>query len=263
MSKIPKDLNALCAAARQQGDPSDEDRRAVLASIALKAGAGLGLAAGVSGIATESAASTAAPFATGSGVAGIASAGASGAAIAKGSLLSKALVWIAGGLGSAGALGVGAHQLYGPGDAPAAPQPTLAVRGVSSTSPAPDSASLEPRTEALFEKSSPPPAKKATPPETAAARSLEQETLALAAIQRALRDGRPAAALALLDEEKRIARGGVLRAERSAARVFALCDLGRANEARALAQRFLVSHANSPLSKRVRESCREEPGTSK
>ena len=48
---------------------------------------------------------------------------------------------------------------------------------------------------------------------------------------------------------------GALAEERSAARVLALCDLGRALEARGAAEAFVRASPNSPLVPRLRGSC--------
>ena len=77
----------------------------------------------------------------------------------------------------------------------------------------------------------------------------------------ALRTGDPARALELLDEHAWTFPDGVLAEERSAERVTTLCALGRVDQARAEAARFLATHAESPLAKVVRRSCGgEEPG---
>jgi hypothetical protein len=71
----------------------------------------------------------------------------------------------------------------------------------------------------------------------------------------ALRIGDPARALALLDEHARTFPDGVFAEERSAERVTTLCLLGRLDQARTEAARFLAVRADSPLAKVVRESC--------
>lgn len=64
------------------------------------------------------------------------------------------------------------------------------------------------------------------------------------------------AALALLDRHAREFPNGALARERTVLRAERLCALGRAAEARALADRFLVAHANDPLAARMTEVCR-------
>ncbi|KYF49516.1 hypothetical protein BE04_37450 [Sorangium cellulosum] len=76
-----------------------------------------------------------------------------------------------------------------------------------------------------------------------------------AGAQGALRAGDAGRALALLEEHAAEFRAGTLRQERMAARVFALCALGRIDEARAEAARFLRDAPRSPLAERVRAAC--------
>jgi hypothetical protein len=68
-----------------------------------------------------------------------------------------------------------------------------------------------------------------------------------------MQGGDAARALALLEEQS--AGGAQLREERAAARILALCQLGRADEARAAAAAFLAERPSSPLTDRVRASC--------
>ncbi|MBI2394332.1 MAG: hypothetical protein HYV09_32480 [Deltaproteobacteria bacterium] len=91
------------------------------------------------------------------------------------------------------------------------------------------------------------------PAQTAPASTLEEELRTLRAAHAALRDGRPADALAILDETKAM-KGSTLGPERAATRVLAWCALGRA-DARAHAERFLADHPSSPLAPRVRAAC--------
>ncbi len=62
-------------------------------------------------------------------------------------------------------------------------------------------------------------------------------------------------ALALLDEHARTYPNGALAEERDAARVLALCETGRDDEAHAEADAFVVAHPRSPLAARVRAAC--------
>jgi hypothetical protein len=94
------------------------------------------------------------------------------------------------------------------------------------------------------------PSARASAPST-----LEEETALLRKAQRAMRDGDPERALDLLDEHDEQYANGVLREERQAARVIALCKAGKVAEARAAAARFLAERPNSPLAPRVRNAC--------
>jgi len=84
---------------------------------------------------------------------------------------------------------------------------------------------------------------------------LRAETEALRSAQEALREKQPEQALRLLDEQDRRFRLGLLPQERSAARVLALCQAGRVDEARAQAGRFEGQWPRSPLLVRVRSAC--------
>ena len=85
--------------------------------------------------------------------------------------------------------------------------------------------------------------------------TLSREAAGLAEVQRALREGRAAAALSLLDAQEPQFRAGKLQQERQAARVIALCAEGKSSEARALAERFLAEQPSSPLAARLRNTC--------
>jgi hypothetical protein len=98
------------------------------------------------------------------------------------------------------------------------------------------------------------------PPAVAAATrgapsSLGAETALLENARAALGRGDAAGALALLDEHERDFPRGVLVEERLAARVFALCGLGRTAEAERVAERLLRHSPSSPLRARVLQSC--------
>jgi hypothetical protein len=84
---------------------------------------------------------------------------------------------------------------------------------------------------------------------------LAAETAELRAAQQAMRSGRPADALALLDQQDAFYRAGTLTQERAAARVLALCELGSVAAARAAAQTFEQRWPRSPLLARVRTAC--------
>jgi outer membrane protein assembly factor BamD (BamD/ComL family) len=73
--------------------------------------------------------------------------------------------------------------------------------------------------------------------------------------ERALRDGKPEQALSVLSEHARQFPKGELRAERTAARIAALCALNRKAEARRDAAAFLKQWPGSPLAAQVRASC--------
>jgi hypothetical protein len=95
----------------------------------------------------------------------------------------------------------------------------------------------------------------ASPTSSGPTSTIEAETRMLREAQTALRDGRADSALAILDKHGASFKEGVLREERIAARVLALCNLGRVDEARAEGRRFLRESPRSPLAERVRTSC--------
>lgn len=74
-----------------------------------------------------------------------------------------------------------------------------------------------------------------------------------------LHAARPAAALEALDEHERKFPKGVLRQERAAARVKALCALGRLEEARAELARLTRAAPGSPHAARAAEACASTP----
>jgi hypothetical protein len=90
-------------------------------------------------------------------------------------------------------------------------------------------------------------------PETAS--SLASEVQLLHDVEAALQAGQPARALQLLDSQRGGRFSGAMGEERAAARVVTLCKLGRVDEARAEAVRFVHDRPRSPLVPRVRSTC--------
>jgi outer membrane protein assembly factor BamD (BamD/ComL family) len=88
---------------------------------------------------------------------------------------------------------------------------------------------------------------------------LDVETRSLGEAHGALQSGDAARALALLDKQSATYAQGELRQERAAARIMALCKLGRGAEARAAAESFLRENPRSPLTDRVRAACPANP----
>ncbi|AUX41244.1 uncharacterized protein SOCE26_026540 [Sorangium cellulosum] len=85
---------------------------------------------------------------------------------------------------------------------------------------------------------------------------LVAETRRLREVHESLRRGDPERALSLLDAAD--AGGQELREERAAARVVALCNLGKTAEGRAAMVDFLRKSPGSPYSDRVRAACEEK-----
>jgi outer membrane biosynthesis protein TonB len=260
MNELGPEARAILDAGRAGDEPTGDDRRRMRASImrAIATGAAVG------------AASTAAET---SAAAGLKAGAASAWKVVAGLLL-------AGAVASAGAAAV-----HSAGDAP--PHPTAAAAPVASARtqppalPPPDApapaASEAPAPDPVPAAPTPPPAPVPAPaalhPSAAPVASargeasasaapapqpppedpLAAESRGLGAAYRAMQDGDPRRALALLDEQQ--AKGSALREEREAARVLALCQAGRVDEGRAAAARFLQASPRSPLADRVRGAC--------
>jgi hypothetical protein len=85
--------------------------------------------------------------------------------------------------------------------------------------------------------------------------SIAQETALLAEVQRALKAGRAAVALVVLDRYAEQCPGGLLQEEATVSRVLALCALGRVQDARRWADEFSRRYPDSPLLPRVGNAC--------
>ncbi len=70
-----------------------------------------------------------------------------------------------------------------------------------------------------------------------------------------LHGGRPESALKALDEHERKFGNGVLAEERTAARIQALCALGRTAEADTQLARLIRTSPNSPHTQRALQAC--------
>lgn len=99
------------------------------------------------------------------------------------------------------------------------------------------------------------PAAPAEPAPALAEDGLREETTALRLAHQALRERQTEQALRLLDEQDRRFGAGLLPQERAAARILALCQASRVDEARAQASRFERQWPRSPLLGRVRSAC--------
>jgi hypothetical protein len=90
------------------------------------------------------------------------------------------------------------------------------------------------------------------PPQPSA---LDVEIALLRDAHSALHAGNATRALSLLDQHDQLYPAGVLEEDAAAVRIYALCAVGQAAQARALADRFLASHPSSPHAASVRASC--------
>jgi outer membrane protein assembly factor BamD (BamD/ComL family) len=84
---------------------------------------------------------------------------------------------------------------------------------------------------------------------------LAEELANLRRVQEALRAGRGAEALRLLDAGSSRLDQGQLRQERLAAEVFAACQSGEVERARRAARRFLDENPATPSAARLQSSC--------
>lgn len=84
---------------------------------------------------------------------------------------------------------------------------------------------------------------------------LGDEVKLLDKAQSALQTGKARDAMSALDEHATGHEGGALAEERAAARVFALCRLGRVDDARALTTQFLATWPRSPHASTLKSSC--------
>jgi len=208
--------------------------------------------AGIGGVAPAAAASAHA------GAAGVAL----GTAGSKGALtLGSVAVWLAAGAGLGTLVSTPAlvMRLKEAAERPAPAAATLSPRDKPAEEPALPRAPEPEGLPAVAAEPVPEPAARtrtaspATP--AVAAAPLAEETRVLESAQRALASGHAAEALALLDEHGARFPSGALSEERGAARILALCALGRADEARRSATAFVATSPKSPLVPRLRGSC--------
>ena len=270
-------LEALSRAAREHEAPSAEDVRAVRSGLRERLAA--------AGVATATASITVATGAKASAATTL--------ALTKGAIVASALAYFVGGTVAGGALWVTlAPSRPSSTHAAAAHAPTIASASVPPARPARATLPSEAVTPAPLATVTAAPSSKPTntashsapfpregarvaaasappnpvtaapvaittppPPAPRDARDLSREARELAAVQQALRDGKSADALSLLQAQDSEFAGGALSVERAAARVVALCALGNGDSARDLAARFAQQHPDSPLLDRVRRSC--------
>lgn len=259
MSELSPRVRAIVEAGRSADDPTGEDRARVRGAVLRAIGAGAGGALGAASMkaAAPKGAAGAGVKAVGSGLA-VKIGGTLGALVIAGAGLFAAAsaVGRGDGLRAEDALSVVAAAVELP-DPPAGDAPIQNEASSSSIPPIEDArgASIEsnPARGGLKGKTG------ARAVEGAPASTLEEETKRLREARKALRSGNAEEALALLDEQSAAFASGELREERAAARVFALCQAGKASEARAAAQAFLRESPRSPLAGRVRGACRDNP----
>jgi hypothetical protein len=202
----------------------------------------------------------------GAGVAA-ASAGATGRAHVSGAVVAKWAVmtkWVVG-LGVVAIAAAGAGRYFGA--RATGERPTAIAQAARPVIPGPTSApeSSDSPTIAVTDLPVAPPSaparavpqvrSTATAESQAEEQAVSEELSILLRAQTAMRAGQPDAALAALDEHTRRFPLGALAEERSSERVFALCALGRTDDARSEAAHFLNAFPRSPAAARVRASC--------
>jgi hypothetical protein len=274
MNDLSGQARALIDVARTAEDPSAQDQARVRRALMMRV-------AGVTA-ATTLGSSTAAGAAAAGGAVGAATAGLAGIGWVGKTLIVAALgVAVTG-----GALVVTGHTPWSSHRLPEQPANERPLAGVELAAPngsgtddvqtpnraVSDPVADEPMPKPL-ESAAPPPVLAATrtiSPEASSSAprapgsvergpDIEAELRLLREAQTALGSGRAERALEILDLHQSTFATGALREERMAARVFALCDLGRVEQARVEAARFLLEAPGSPLAARVRAACGTTP----
>jgi hypothetical protein len=154
-----------------------------------------------------------------------------------------------------GLLGGGLYLAFSP--QPSAPPTMPVVPAVKAAQPAPvDPPVVEPKLDAPAEEPKlPAPRTTGGNVSTGRVDHLAEEVAILSRAGADLHSGRAASALKALDEHQRKFPGGALSQERSAARVQALCALGRMKEAEAELKRLSRMSPRSPHEARARKAC--------
>lgn len=99
------------------------------------------------------------------------------------------------------------------------------------------------------------PAEITEKPQESVEAALYRELSFLRQAQSALRQGKPAMALGLMESLDREHNSGALGAERKVTKVLSLCALGRGAEARPIARSLLTALPGSPYAARISKSC--------
>lgn len=231
MEPLDPELHSLVTAARGEVEPSAADRERVARSLAGRVGAGFAIGAGL--LSTPAA--------------GAAAAGAG----------TSLLVKLGAALALAGtALALAATSWWGDEpSSPKAPPPATSLVSTPLASQALPAPAEPAPAEPVPDNAPAPAAKPGSSARPAVLPPLAEEARLLKQAQRALRDGQAGAAIAALTEHQRRFPRGQLSLERSAARIQALCGLGRKQQAEREAEVFLQQHPGSGLATQVRASC--------
>ncbi len=255
MSNLSQERRALFQRARQDFEPTGNERERNARALAARLGISAGVLAGT--LSTASVSAAGASVAAGAGSSGTSLALLTGKWLAIGLLVGGGVV--------AGAVAAHVTSAPAPASAPSAassltrPAAVRAlqarsipeVEGAARATPAPTTRPLPMR---AAEPASSQQLKAPSTPAVHAANVTEEAQLVRRA-EEALRAGSASNALALLDQLAREQPHGVLMEERSVERIDSWCQLGRTGQARAEAVRFLQATPSSPLAKRVQQSC--------
>jgi hypothetical protein len=154
------------------------------------------------------------------------------------------------------------HQAAAPAvHASALSAPLVAPSAAQEVSPSPSAQVLDPtstRADSADEATRPSDAQKIVP---RSRDTLAEEVALLSRAETELHAGHPAKALLALAEHQRKFPRGALAEERTAARIQALCALGRSDEANAQLRQLLHISPNSPQEERARQACRAPRST--
>ena len=242
MSDLSSDGKALVQAAKRADRPSDADRKRVLAALQARLG-------------------DAAVFAPGQVRAPSAGGGAAEADASRVPFVKWA--WVGSAVLVAGALWLvprSSGQGVKMAPAPSASARESALKAASVIrADAPPTAVVS-GSATVAPSANPSVATSASSPQKAAARSrdgLAEEVALLSRAETELHAGRAAKALLAIAEHQRKFPRGVLAEERTAARIQALCALGRRDEANAQLGQLLRLSPNSAHEERARQACRD------
>ena len=255
MSNLSQERRALFQRARQDFEPTGNERERNARAVAARLGVSAAVLAGT--LSTASASAAGASIAAGAGSSGTSLALLTGKWLAVGLLVSGSVV--------AGAVAAHVSSAPAPSSVPSAasaltrssPALTIGARSmleVERAAPATPAPTTRPLAMRPAEPSSSQELKAPSTPPFHSANVTEEARLVRRA-QEALHTGSASNALVLLDQLTREQPNGVLMEERSVERIDSLCQLGRTGQARAEAIRFLRATPSSPLAKRVQQSC--------
>ncbi len=258
MSELDPEGRALFRGARRDLAPSEADRARVEEALAVRFGVAAAAGAAVAGAATSASASVAPAAAGIVGVSGGATTAGAAATAGGASALLLATKWVGAAalVGVLGATGTAAYRATWRSTSTSTP--TSTPTPTTTTTPTPTPTPAPTPTPVVM---APPPREQETPrprvarAAAATAGSVGDETRMIRDADAALRSGDAARALTLLDAHAHSYPNGVLAEERAVERIFALCKLGRDDDARREGHRFLDAHPESPLAGSVAASC--------